>query len=112
MQLDPDSHYQYKDGSRTAKSMRIQLHNIVTARNLYLNSFRPGRGSWLNPVLVKGGDDVAAVVRLLAGHEHQAVFVILHSRVSKDKKRKFLFREEKVSCIRQKQNCVQPIANI
>jgi hypothetical protein len=81
MQLDPDPHYQYEDGSRTAKSMRIQLRNIVTVRSLYLNGFRPGRGSWLDSVLVKGGDDVAAVVLLLAGHEHQAVFVILHSRV-------------------------------
>ncbi len=61
--------------------MCIQIHNIVTVRSLYLNGFGPGWGSWLDPVLVEGGDDIAAVVSLLAGHEHQAVFVILHRRV-------------------------------
>ncbi len=58
---DPDSHHCYS--------------------SLYLNGFGSGRGSWLDPVLVEGRDDIAAVVSLLASHEHQAVFVILHSRV-------------------------------
>ncbi len=77
-------------GSGSALPMRrriqnSQIHADPASHHCYispyLNGFRPGWGSWLDPVLVEGRDDVAAVVRLLACHEHQAVFVILHSRV-------------------------------
>ncbi len=63
---------------RRIQNSQIHAHCYSS---LYLNGFRPGRGSWLDPVLVEGGDDIAAVVSFLAGHEHQAILVILHSRV-------------------------------
>jgi hypothetical protein len=47
----------------------------------HLNGFRPGLGGRLDPELVESSDDIAAVLSLLAGHEHQAVLVILHSRI-------------------------------
>ncbi len=47
----------------------------------HLNGVRPGWGGQLDPELVESRDDIAAVLSLLAGHEHQAVLVILHRRI-------------------------------